>query len=60
MVKVKTSISINKEIKKWIEEQIAERRFASTSHAIEFIVGSFIKKENMRDNPTTKTERVHK
>ena len=44
-MKVKKTITIDKELLVWIEEQIKEKRFASFSHAIECCVNEVKKKE---------------
>ena len=34
--KVKTSVSIDEDLLKWIDKEIKKKRFASTTHAIEY------------------------
>jgi Arc/MetJ-type ribon-helix-helix transcriptional regulator len=34
--KVKTSISLDEDVLKWLDKEIAKKRFASVSHAIEY------------------------
>jgi Arc/MetJ-type ribon-helix-helix transcriptional regulator len=36
MVKIKTSVGIDSELLKWVDELVKSKRFASRSHAIEF------------------------
>ncbi len=36
MVKIKVSHTIDEELIKWIDSEIAKRRFASRSHGIEY------------------------
>lgn len=38
------TINLTKEILNWIDKQIENRKFASRSHAIEYIVAKFKKK----------------
>ena len=35
---IKTSVSLNEETAKWIDQQIEKRRFASRSHAVEYAI----------------------
>ena len=35
---IKTSVSLNEDTAKWIDEQIEKRRFASRSHAVEYAI----------------------
>ena len=36
MVKVKTSVALDSELVKWVDELIESKRFANRSHAVEF------------------------
>jgi len=45
LVRVKTSITMDKEFLEWIKEKIEERVFASKSHAIEYAVKKLIDQE---------------
>ena len=38
MVKVRRSVSINKDILVWIQSQIEKKRFKDVSHAFEFAI----------------------
>ncbi len=38
MDKLKTSVSLSKEILKWVDEEIKKKRFASRSHAVEYCI----------------------
>jgi Arc/MetJ-type ribon-helix-helix transcriptional regulator len=43
MTKVKVSHTIDKELITWMDSEIADKRFASRSHAIEYAVNLLIK-----------------
>ena len=45
MPKARRTITLDREILEWIEEQIKEKRFASLSHAIEHALNKLIKEE---------------
>jgi len=45
MGKRKTSVSLDEEILKWIEQKIKEKRFASVSHAVEYAFEQLKKQE---------------
>ena len=46
---IKTSVSLNEETAKWIDEQIEKRRFASRSHAVEYAIHKLMdESENKR------------
>ena len=45
MPKARRTITLDREILKWIEGQIEEKRFASLSHAIEYALNKLIKEE---------------
>ena len=45
MPKARRTITLDREILEWIEEQIKEKRFASLSHAIEYALSKLIKEE---------------
>lgn len=45
--KLKTSVAIDTELLKWIDEQIRLHRFANRTHAVEFAL------EELRRKPTT-------
>jgi len=34
--KVKTSVALDEELLKWVDEQVETRRFASRTHAVEY------------------------
>ncbi len=36
MAKVKTSIALDKDLLRWVDQEIEKRRFANRTHAIEF------------------------
>lgn len=44
-MKIKTSVTLSKELVKWIDEQIKTKRFASRSHAVEYCVDKIMKEE---------------
>ena len=46
MTKKKTSISLNDGLLEWIQEKIKEKRFASTTHAIEYALEQLRKEES--------------
>jgi len=39
------TITVSKEVLDWIDEKIKTRKFASRSHAIDYIVAKFIKEK---------------
>jgi Arc/MetJ-type ribon-helix-helix transcriptional regulator len=43
--KVRTTITLDKELMDWVVENIKERRFASVSHAVEFSIQKQINRE---------------
>jgi Arc/MetJ-type ribon-helix-helix transcriptional regulator len=43
--KVRTTVTIDKELMDWILEKITEKRFASVSHAMEYSVKRVIDRE---------------
>jgi len=45
MKKRKVTITVDEEIIRWIEKQIARKRFASISHAVEYAVTRLIESE---------------
>ena len=45
MGKRKTSVSLDEELIKWVEQKIAEKKFASVSHAVEYALEQLRKKE---------------
>ncbi len=45
MAKIKVSHSIDPEIVKWMDSEVSKKRFASRSHAIEFVMSQFVEKE---------------
>ena len=45
MPKARRTITLDRKILKWTEEQIEEKRFASLSHAIEYALNKLIKEE---------------
>jgi Arc/MetJ-type ribon-helix-helix transcriptional regulator len=45
LVRVKTSITMDKEFLAWIKEKIEERVFANKSHAIEYAVKKLMDQE---------------
>ncbi len=46
MKKRKVTITVDEEIIRWIEKEIARKRFASISHAVEYAVTRLMEKEN--------------
>jgi len=44
--KAKITISIDKNLLKWIDEKISEKQFGSRSHAIEFALYQLMKGES--------------
>jgi Arc/MetJ-type ribon-helix-helix transcriptional regulator len=46
MGKKQTSITLDSELAKWIDEKIAEKRFASTTHAIEYALQKLRREES--------------
>ena len=44
--KRKVTITVDEGIIRWIEREIARKRFASLSHAVEFVVTKLMKKES--------------
>ncbi len=46
MSKIKVSHTIDEELVEWMDSQIAKKRFASRSHAIEFALQQLIEAEN--------------
>ena len=45
MPKARRTITLDRKILEWTEEQIKEKRFASLSHAVEFALNKLIKEE---------------
>jgi len=45
MKKRKVTITVDEEIIRWIEKEIAKKRFASISHAVEFALARLIERE---------------
>lgn len=48
MGEIKTSITLDEKIVKWIDEQIEKKRFASRSHAVEYCLYQFMLMEDKR------------
>ena len=44
MEKVKTSLSLDKKLLKWVDEQIELKRFATRTHAVEFALQRLMEK----------------
>jgi Arc/MetJ-type ribon-helix-helix transcriptional regulator len=55
MSKIRRSISIDKELMNWINQQIAQRRFKDVSHAFEFAV-YHLRQEEEKTETKTKTK----
>ncbi len=47
MVKLKTSVAIDKDLLDWVDKQIKAKRFATRTHAIEFALQK-LKEEEKR------------
>lgn len=45
MVKIKVSHTIDEELVRWMDSEIAKKRFASRSHAIEYALKQLIESE---------------
>jgi len=45
MPKVRRSVTLDKEILDWIEEEIRQKRFNNVSHAVEFAVYQLMKED---------------
>lgn len=43
--KIKTSVTLSREVVKWIDKQIVNKRFASRSHAVEYCIDKVMKGE---------------
>lgn len=43
------TITLSKEVLDWIDEQIKTRRFASRSHAIDYVIARFMKEEKKHE-----------
>lgn len=42
---IRTSVTLDDEIIKWIDEQIKKKKFASRSHAVEYCIYQIMQKE---------------
>jgi Arc/MetJ-type ribon-helix-helix transcriptional regulator len=49
MTKIKVSHTIDEELVKWIDSEIAKKRFASRSHGIEFALKQLIESEKSKN-----------
>ncbi len=50
MVKTKVSHTIDEELIEWVDKEVAKKRFASRSHAIEYALDQLKKIENPKQN----------
>lgn len=50
MPRVKTTITISKELLDWVESKIDERVYSSLSHAVEYALYQQMKKESHRSS----------
>lgn len=48
--KIKTSLSIDKELVRWMDERIKEKRFATRTHAVEFALQSLVNEEQKKSH----------
>lgn len=48
LVRVKTSITMDREFLKWVERKIKEKIFASRSHAIEYAIKKLMEEEKAK------------
>ena len=48
--KIKTSLSIDRELIRWMDGQISEKRFATRTHAVEFALQNLINEERKRSH----------
>ncbi|MFP3131406.1 MAG: ribbon-helix-helix domain-containing protein [Nitrososphaeria archaeon] len=44
--KIKTSVSIDKDLLKWVDEMLKTKRFASRTHAIEYALQKLKEEKN--------------
>ncbi len=49
MKKRKVTITVDEEIVRWIEKEIARKRFASISHAVEYAITRLMEREKMEE-----------
>ena len=49
MKKRKVTITVDEEIIRWIEKEIARKRFASISHAVEYAITRLMEREKMEE-----------
>ncbi len=55
--KEKTSITLDPELKQWIQEKIKEKKFASVSHAVEYALQELKRKDLLvRTSPKIRTK----
>jgi Arc/MetJ-type ribon-helix-helix transcriptional regulator len=47
MGKLKTSVSLDEELLKWIERKIKEKKFTSVSHAVEYALEQLRNQEKL-------------
>jgi len=45
MAKIRVFATIHEDIVKWIDKEVAKRRFANRSHALEYAIQQLIEKE---------------
>ena len=56
IIKIKTSVSLDENLLKWIDLQIEKKRFASKTHAIEYAIQQLV--ENETHNSASKYQLV--